>query len=307
MKIGYIVLSHRDWPQVARFAEVMRELDPIAEVVVSHDERDADGADHLEKRGITVLRQRGGRADYSAIERWLAAVDHLDTRGGVDFIVLISGQDQLAVHPDRIKADLVASGDGWVEHFDVLDSQVCPWPSGEGLSRYFFRWRRLCGLSARWSRVLHIAHALNRIQPFVRVNTTYGALRVARRASGPPVGYRVFGGSQWHALSWRAVDSVRRQARDVRGLTEWASRTLVSDESFIQTAVLNDPSLRPSQGAKRFFDFAGTESGHPRTLDVGDLDAIIASGAWFARKVDRTTSRDLIARLEANAGAAPAV
>lgn len=306
MRIGYIVLSHRDWRQVARLARVIRRLDPSAEIVVSHDVSDTEGAARLRSvHELTLLTHRGGRADFSAIERWRAAVDALAEAGDVDFVVLLSGQDQLAVHPDRIKADLAASGDGRMEQFDVLDPIACPWRAGEGRSRYRFRWRTLSSLGPRSARVLRLLHVINKVQPLVRVNVAYGALRIGVPSSGLPSGYRVTGGSQWHALSWRAVQSVCAQMDALPELTTWGSQSLVSDEAFIQTLVSHDPALQVSQGAMRYFDFSATKSGHPRTLALEDLDAIVGSGAWFARKVDWSSSRPLIEEFERRLGVGP--
>lgn len=308
VKIGYVILSHRDWEQVARQAQVLHQLDPSATVVVSHDQRDIEGVQRISQvDGVTVQARTGGRADFSAIERWFDAVEALETLGGVDFVLLLSGQDHLVAHPDVIKEELVASGDGWMEYFDVADPQQVPWGTREGVSRYQYAWRFLFPLSGANAWRLHGIHAANRVQPWWRLNVAYGGLRVGMRVGPPPAPLRtVYGGSQWHALSWRAAQSVAATMRTRKDIVDWGRRSLVSDESFIQTVVLNDPKLSVQRGARRYFDFSGTHFGHPKTLDLSDLTAVVASKSWFARKVDWHVSRELIDALDERLGIKPA-
>ncbi len=303
MRIGYVILSHRDWEQVAWQAKILRLLDPDATVVISHDRRDLEGFQRIsELEDVSVQARAGGRADFSAIERWLDAVQLLDELGGVDFVILLSGQDHLVRHPDAIKDELQASGDGRMEYFDV-SSPEAPWGEREGRSRYHYAWRSLVPLSDAWAWRLHAIHALNRVQPWFRLNVAYGSLRVGRLVGPPPSPLRtIYGGSQWHALSWRAVQRVRGLVATRPDIFEWGHRSLVSDESFIQTIVMNDANLHIQQGAARYFDFSDAHFGHPKTLDLSDLDAIVASNAWFARKIDWHASHDLIRALDRRLG-----
>lgn len=302
--MAYVILSHRDWPQVAHQIRGIRQLDPSAVLVVSHDCRDVEGSRRLsELSGVIVQTHVGGRADFSAIERWAAAVRAVGDVGGADFVLLLSGQDHMVAHPDRIKSSLASSGDGRMEFFEVDDAAQVPWGVREGFSRYRFAWRSVVPLSSGTARRLHALHAFNRLQPWWRVNVAYGALRVGRHVGPPPTPIRrVYGGSQWHALSWRAATRVVEMMTDRPDIVEWGRRSLVSDESFIQTIVLNDPELDVSQGSERFFDFSGTHFGHPKTLLLPDLEAITASDAWFARKLDWSESRELIDALDDRIG-----
>lgn len=299
MDIGYIILSHRDWPQVANLVSRIIDLDKSATIVVSHDSADAEGVQALKKiPGITVQTAPGGRGDFSGIERWHDAVTELRKQGTVDYVLLLSGQDYLTAHPDRIRTELKSSGDGYLEYFAVLDPAATPWGTAEGRTRYYFSWRDLRPVTPKTARRLRFLHGLNRVQPWMRINVAYGALRVGRRASGPPEPYVVYGGSQWNALSWRAVERVSSVLHERADIVNWARRSLVSDECFFQTVLLNDETLQFSQGSKRYYDFSGAIFGHPKLLGMEHLEPIKSSGAWFARKVDWESSRSLIRSID---------
>ena len=64
----------------------------------------------------------------------------------------------------------------------------------------------------------------------------------------------------------------------------WARGVLAPDEMFIQTALANCPDLRLMADNRRYYDFAGSVANHPRVLDLSDVEAMVASNGWFARK-----------------------
>lgn len=286
LRLGYVILSHRDWRQVARLYNTLITLDPTSVIVVSHDQRDPEGVSALARMAGPILQtDPGGRADFTGVSRWLRAANEL-SRHDVDYVILISGQDYIIKHPDLIKSELAGSGDGYFEYFDVDDPSVCPWRETEGTTRYRFSWHEVVDLQPRWARRLHLLHGFNRLQPGTRINVAYGKLRLGLRNEGPPASRYpvIYGGSQWNALSRRAVDRVLDVARTDIEFMAWARRTLVSDESFFQTILMNQEDLQFSQGSKRYYDFVGTHFGHPRELREDDTAPILSSDRWFARK-----------------------
>lgn len=301
MRLGFVILSHRDWRQVAHLVEVLHGLDPSALIAISHDSRDNEGAHYLAHLDDVMLQLRAGtRGEFTLVDRWLQIVAALGRHeANPDFIILLSGQDYPLVNPEQIKRELAGSGDGYMEYFDVLDPHACPWPHGAGHDRYFYRWRRLATLDEATGQRLRALHAVNRLQPWLRVNVMYNALRVGVRDAGPPLPYKVYGGSQWHAISWRAVERVMASLQSAPELLTWARRSLVSDEAFFQTLLINDPDLAFQRGSRRYYRFDGDHTGHPATLDATDAETVLTSGAWFARKLDWVRSRALMGIIDA--------
>lgn len=300
-----MILSHRDSAQVKNLAGMLRSMDPSAVIAVSHDARDKRGVTDLQRVPEIILTSRkSGRGDFGLVDRWRDMVESISAEtGSVDYVVLISGQDYPIAPADRIRSELVASGDGYMEHFDVLDAERCPWRKGQGFARYYFRWFSFGRVGDRWARRLRALHVFNRTQPVVRINLVYGRVRIGIYRGGPPSPMRVYGGSQWHALSWRAVETVLQVLAERGDIVRWARGSLVSDEAFFQTVLLNNTSLRFSQGSRRYYDFSGKNRGgglgHPRFIEMADLEAVASSGEWFARKVDWKSSGPLMNELNA--------
>jgi hypothetical protein len=61
------------------------------------------------------------------------------------------------------------------------------------------------------------------------------------------------------------------------------TKRAVPEEAFYQTAICNQTGLRLSEDNKRYADWS-LGGDHPKFLDVGDLPAIVASRAHFAKK-----------------------
>jgi hypothetical protein len=195
------------------------------------------------------------------------------------WVVLVSGQDYPAMAPRRIEAELLGSQADAFIHWEFVPPIA---------RRRSTDWQR--GTSHRY--YWHLAPGTHRPIPLPRL-----------RFYGDGVG--VFAGQTWWNLGRRAVDRILENPEMTRYLAQRRFRsTLVPDEAFFQTALLNFPAdLHLVNSHRRFYRFPKTGgSAHPETLTIRDLDAILASGAFFARKVDEDASGELLDRLDAEAG-----
>ncbi|WP_104105682.1 hypothetical protein [Nocardioides sp. 616] len=272
-------------------------------MVLNHDRDGCELADwlHAHER-VGVVLGPGGRGDAGLVLRWLDAARWLGGRG-VTHVVTISGQDYPLRPLPELHRALAESGDGFAEHFPVLRAGS-HWPLREGRSRYLYSWRSLRPLGPRAKARLRPLQLVNRLQPWWRVNVSYDRLRVGRRTgSGLPAGWEPWGGSFFTNLSWRAVERVLAAAED-ESVMAWARRSLVVDEAFLQTVLVNDGSFALVDTAGRYYDFSGTRHGSPRTLaTLDDVRRARASGAFFGRKWDPDAPEQVWATLDA--GLAP--
>jgi hypothetical protein len=105
-------------------------------------------------------------------------------------------------------------------------------------------------------------------------------------------------GSEWSALSRKAVQSIVRVVRDEPALVGHYRRTLLPDESFFQTILLNEPGLRLCRDSLHYIRWSGPDSPHPDVLGFGDLAAARASGKYLARKFDETANPGVLDALD---------
>ncbi len=192
---------------------------------------------------------------------------------------MLSGQDYPAISPQLIEAELLASdADAFIQW------EFIPPFARRGSTD----WQR--GMSHRY--YWHLVPGRTRPIPVPRV-----------RAYADGVG--VFAGSQWWSLGRRSVDRILNGASCTEYLLRRRFRTtLLPDEAFFQTALLNSPlGLNLVNDHRRFYRFPKTGgSGHPDILTIHDFDSILASRPFFVRKVDEGVSDELLDRLDEENG-----
>ncbi len=106
-----------------------------------------------------------------------------------------------------------------------------------------------------------------------------------------------YGGSQWQTLSRKCIYYVKNFIRENPRLIKYYEKTLVPDESLIQTILINNPDFNICCDNKRYIDFTGTTGGHPRVLTSQDYETITTGGFHFARKFEQNS--DVLDMLDA--------
>ncbi len=294
---AYVVISHHKPELVSRLLHRLRELSPEAQLVLRHDRQITPPPSDL-PTGVHL----GGDSplvwgEWSIVEATLRELAWVVTHTDATHAVVISGQDY-PVRPLRDWERSVADLDGVLE--GKLLKFKAPWGRGpaegdETLIRYSYRWYTIPG-SHRWdhqgSFLKPVDRAVARLMLFIRPLAYYWIPSVGRETL---VGVRrswqrpTYKGSQWMMLSRRAINHVLAQ-----DLTPYR-RSMIPDEAAIQSAVLTNPDLRVRLGPLTYTRW--TELLHPDEVSWDHLDAIRASGAPFARKVELSPFLDALDRL----------
>jgi putative intracellular protease/amidase len=82
------------------------------------------------------------------------------------------------------------------------------------------------------------------------------------------------------------VRYARDFARDNPDVLEFFRTVLAPEEVFLQTVLVNSGQFTFEPDSKRYIDMTASRNNHSKTLGVADLDAMLASGAHWARKFD---------------------
>ena len=304
----YLIRTHRGPAQILRLAGTIRRGSPAARIVVWHDA----GGCALDPAALAALdielvldREGTRRGGFTMLSGYLRAIDRLlAADAAFDWLVYLSGQDYPTLPLAESELSLAESGaDGFITHWDI-GSPASPWGRRRGLRRYCYRYYD----PPAWSRpLLRRLRFVNGLQPLVHIYLTYG-VQVGIRARNVPFGpaFPCYGGLQWHALSRPCVQYLADFARDRPDVVAHYRRTILPDESFLQTALVNSGRFRLVNDDKRYYDFGGSRDGHPRTLDRADLPRIIGGAYHFARKLDLERDPELFDRLDERVLGAPA-
>jgi Core-2/I-Branching enzyme len=316
-RVAYVILCHHKAPQVLRLSETIRRLSPRARVVIRHNQPSgyidagqaaSAGADLL----VSGIATRWG--GWSLVAATLEAFSEARRRHDPDWVVLISGQDYPIRRLDAWEAEL-GRGD--------CDAVLPAERLGEGhaglrpradrdmlVMRYTHRWCRLpqLGLVPRLPRVLVRAvravwyRYLFHLQGLLVLNELprgQGWMLGLRRRRVPWTTERAsYKGEQWVALSRRALDA----ALDGEGAETWQryfATTLVPDESYFQTLLINDPDIRVRRQRVSWLRWEeDVTKPHPVTIDRAILDEALAAGTPFARKFDETVTPGLLDEID---------
>ncbi|WP_400997736.1 beta-1,6-N-acetylglucosaminyltransferase [Agromyces sp. GXQ0307] len=318
---AYVVLTHRDWPQVQRLARAIRSSSPEAFVLIAHDDRTTAFPTETDDPRVQVF-VHGLDTDWGSwelVEATLRAFDEVRRRADPSMVVLVSGQDYPIRPLAEWEADVLAAG-GWVGRAEALH-YTAHWgrTRGEGqdeLTRYAYRWFRtplarlgfrVGGRAGAALRRVRGAIAL-RLEPVLSV-------RVVRRGRGVHWGIRrptpfsaerpCHSGSQWLAICRPELDRLLDEdlAPGSR-LRRFYRRTIIPDESAIVTPLAwRSPPADRAPVTDVSWD-AELDQPTVRTLD--DLDRLESSGSAFCRKVDPVASADLMDALDRRIPAAAA-
>jgi hypothetical protein len=307
MVCGYLIQSHASPAQVLRLVRTLREGSPRAPILVVHDATRCvlEEAPFRALGGVDLLQRRTPvlRGDFSMLDALFEGIARLLGEGparpalGFDWLAYLSGQDYPVRPLGEFEESLERSRlDGFLCWWDAVGPDPRrPWRPRQGEDRYLCQYRGLPGFLGPPLRPLRL---LGRATP-LRLHLTYG-VRLGWKPRRNPFGpsFRCFGGRQWWTLSRPCVEHLARFARERPDIVRWYRRTLVPDESFVQTALLNAGRFRLDPDDRRYIDFRGARDGRPRVLGPEDLP-LLASGRWdFARKFDADRDPEVLDRLD---------
>ncbi len=302
MKVCYLIQTHKNPEQIYRLVKILKESSPNSQVVVSHDvsKYSLNVAELQEIPGVEVFLTQGERGSFSIVQGYLDVVDWL-FRENIDFdwLINISGQDYPIQPIPGIETFLAETEyDGFIEHFNVLSSES-HWSVREGYSRYFFRYHKLSHLAEWQKELLRTLKAINYIQPLFRINVARG-LRIGLQAATPfSDKFMCYGGSFFCTLSRKCVRYIYEFVKYKPELIDYYGGVSPSDESFLQTVLVNSRLFNLCNDNKRYFDFSQTRNGHPRILRTKDYPAVIESNAHFARKFDIAQDSQILDLIDA--------
>jgi len=302
-RVAYLVLSHQQPEQVEALAARILSLSPDGDVVVHHDaaaDREPwDGDPPARLHRVDPLEVAWG--DWSIVEASLRLLTYAAERLDSQWFVLLSGADRPIVDLAPWEANMQASHlDGIVAARPISTrAAVGHRPTGDDLNfaRYTYRWRPLGSTSSEIvNRFLATTTKVSRyLQPLFAIER---AGRRGRwfvglpRRQAFPLGWTLYTGPQWLAVSRKAADVILRTDATV---FDWFRPTWIPDQAFFHTILYNNPGLTLRNERLTFVVPQHYAALRPdwMVLRSDDLDDIMGSGAAFARKFDPTIDADI--------------
>lgn len=241
--------------------------------------------------------------DFSCVEATVRALRLLYADGGgPDWFVYLSGADYPIKPAAHILAELKASPfDGHVEHRLVsegaLDYPPDPtYPQGHKSSVGHSTWLQHC--HKRYCSLRVDVPSLNRWLRY-RTRTYWLEHPLFTRGRLPfTPEFKCHAGEVWFTANRRCARRILDFYDADRRVVAHYRKTLVPEESYLQTVLANDASLKLSQNNLRYVDW--TQGGsNPKILALADLPHLQASPAHFARKFDGVAQLEILDALDA--------
>jgi hypothetical protein len=301
LRIQFLVAAHTQPAFVARLCDHLAAT-PGAEVMVQWDCATAPPRPWPGRADLRPTRSPCGWGSGAQLDALLDSMRELAT-ARFDWLVVLSGQDypvragrelreHLATTPHQL---FLAPEDG-----PVAPPRTPGAPSHSYLhDRYFYRYSWIPHRA--WSRMPAGARRVvgAGLQRTVHALAPAGRVRVQRRpdnAFSPGIGVRADTtpftaarpcrkGSDWFAMSRVVFDDLLAQVSAAPEVVEHFRRSYCPNESFFHTLLL--PAWEDANAGHNLHHirFVG-ERAHPETVRAADLDAIVESGVFFARKFD---------------------
>ncbi len=206
--------------------------------------------------------------------------------GNYAYYHLISGADLPLKKQDQIHAFFQSHKGLEFIHFDPLDVSL----SDVERVKYYFPLQEIIGRYRKYKlarRLLSgLANLLVQIQKLCRVNRLEPGLRIAK-------------GAQWFSISHELASYIIQRE-------DWIQRfikcSLIPDEIFLQTLVLNSPFKERLYWGQFDNDYRACMRAiewRPRiyTYRLGDFERLINSEFLFARKFDESIDSEIVARI----------
>jgi hypothetical protein len=306
-RFAYLILTHKESPQVEALADRILELSPGGEVVVHHDLESDDlpwggrppARVHLLERGHVWW------GDWSIVDATLRLVRFAREHLRADWFVVLSGEHWPALDLQAWEVEVATSGvDGLVEA-DALPHRLRFGRSNESanmyLSRCVHRW-----VGADQPQHLSAHRAIGALQklslyvtPIVTVEYSHRRRRWffgRPRARGRMRHWVFYKGTQWIAFNSRAADEILHTDP---GVTDWFRRGHIPDETYFHTVLRHAENLVITSDVVTYVPIGPVPPTERwMVLKPEHLPEVWRSGAAFARKVDLTNRPGVIRALD---------
>lgn len=289
MKVCYFIQTHKNPDQIYRLVRTIKHSSPNSQILIGHDftNSDLDITPLQDLSEVNLLRSDVPRlrGDFSLIEPYLNAINWLcEHNSDFDWLIYISGQDYLTQSAAEIDDFLSTTEyDGFIRYWDVF-SKESPWGKAKGFKRYLCQYYRVSGKWSNW-----FFNRRDRIEKYTPIEffSTYGRC-MGLPALFPPFNknFICYGGYQWHTLSRKCVLFLKDYIQKNPKLVKYYKKTIVPDESFVQTILVNSQLFNFCNDDKRYFDTFNRPGGHSRVLTTEDYSKITSGGYHFARKFE---------------------
>ena len=269
MNLAYVITAHKNPRQLRRLLD---RIDRPRNTCVLHIDVTAPPEMHAAARDYAAAHPNCTVIPSERIIWGSWRLAHAQIRGLAEalrassdwtYCINLTGQDYPLKTHDEIVAAL-AGGPAGANYLEVLDFDNAGVNPRKRLEFYWAPWR--------------------------------GKMKKLFRRRAPR--FKVYWGSNYFALTRAACEHLATSAI-AREMQRRFRFTLCADELIFQNALMHGPEpLRSSIVNKTWRKLTWAGGSHPKTYAIADLEELLASDAWFARKFDEGVDAKVLDALD---------
>jgi Core-2/I-Branching enzyme len=305
MKVAFLILNHRDAPQLLRLIATLRHDLPDCPVVVHQDrfsfEIPRQTLGRFENTYLLTAREPIRWGDFTLVDAIWQSLQWMLENLEFDWVQLLSAQDYPIKPLAEFPKYLAASGTDAFVRADPIHTLATAAERRNRRRRYLYQYRSARAdadaalLRTKLRRVLRkttplLGDIINNLQPFVQISKLPDGMpwRIGFRSGTTPFtdDRPCWFGSVWMTLSMHATRALISASHSRPEYVSYLRRTIQPDESATASLLCNDPSVQVTNHSLHYVRWTHPESGHPDLLNSGDLDELLAADGFFARKFD---------------------
>jgi hypothetical protein len=317
MRIAFLILNHREPPQLLRLLTTLKRELPDSPIVVHHDRfravlEDSDlnaiGDTHLLTSEKPIVW-----GDFSLVEACWRSMAWMIEHVKFDWVIMLSAQDYPIKSLTTLGDYLAATGADALLHAVPISELGKAAERRDKRRRYLYQYRPARTRLQRHGSFGHLrdwlrrstgpfVDVLNNIQPYFQVFRFPDRMpnRIGRRARATPFTDErpCMVGSFGSCLSYKAVEFVITCIHDRPEYVDYYRRTVMPGESATATLLCNAPGLLVDPQDFQYTRWTHPKTAHPDIFTVEDLAELVAASQYFARKFDLAKDAEILDKLD---------
>ncbi|WP_316569191.1 beta-1,6-N-acetylglucosaminyltransferase [Neobacillus sp. YIM B06451] len=283
-RTAYILQIHKNPDQVNKFIHQLI-ADEQADVFVHIDKKSYENLNGkiVINPHVKVLRQSVNCewGDIGQVDATLLLLKEVAaSQNHYDYVCLRSGQDLLV--KDGFKSLLTENREKIYMNYRKMDD------------------KHLGFMKINWPKAARRRYtAAHPIRMYRRILLTfYGkGINLSPNTNSWPKEFSFYKGSQWFSIPFEVAKYIIGFLKDNPWYYKFFENTLVPDESFFQTLIMNSPYKHAVINNNQMFLKWGETLGErnsPQNLTMEDVQSIEKSNCYFARKFDENIDSEII-------------
>jgi hypothetical protein len=288
--IGFVILSHKDPPQLLRLTRRLLRSFPGTTIACHHDFVRCPMPVVPFSRNVLFVQPSLVTfwGHISLVQAELHALRLLYETVSPDWFVMLSGSDYLVTSGTKLTDELANSRyDVYMDYREITAARA----------KYVVR--PAIYTDPDWNLIAHYRYIATELSPDVchrLSNASTNELYEIDRFIGEnranllilserslPLHVQCFAGDHWIIGNRRVAERLLDQG-SIRDLAlDYFKDRVVPDEAVYQTILCNMRDIKISRSNRRYSDWSGNFD-HPKILGPSDLSKILNSDAFFARK-----------------------